>query len=104
MQNSNKLFKLIPEIGEERGSADSVIDHQFPHIAEKILWLWGEPECMEYLENLINWSPDESRKDRQGFPFAVIIELNIIRRVHHERYPHLNTTYSARKKDPWNVQ
>lgn len=101
-KQSKTLFELVPEIGIERGSGDSIIDEQFPHIKEKLLLLWGSRECMEYLQSLIEYSVSTDRSGRQGFPFHAVVELNIIRRVHHRDFSHEDTTFAMRQNDIWN--
>lgn len=95
------LYDMLPELGEKMGSADSIIDARFPHIAKNIIIMWGSSECMDYLDSLINYTPTSDRPDRQGFPFHAIIELNHIMSIHQEKFPTIKSRYSIRANDPW---
>lgn len=95
------LYDMIPAIGEQTGYVDSIIDEQFPHIAEKIWIMWGSEECMNYIENLVNYSPTADRPERQGFPFQALIELNIILDEHQKQFPNIKTELTHRVNTPW---
>ena len=99
----DKLYDMLPELGESLGSADSIIDEQFPHIAKKLIYLWGSKECMEELEDLINFIPSDDRPTRMGFPFYAIQELVTLQEIHHKQFPNLNTKFSNRSKDVWKI-
>ena len=100
--NPKTVFELLPELGEELGCIDTTIDEQFPHIKEKILFLWGSVECADYLDSLLNYAPDPQRPNsRQGFPFQTVRELNIIQREHDRLFPYSNSVYRQRKDNPW---
>lgn len=89
----------MPALGEK---AVSEIDVNFPHIAEKILSLWGSGECMDYLEELLNYVPTPERPAlRQGFPFAVMTELSVIQNYHIAQFPELESIWKRRKDNPW---
>lgn len=81
------VFELVDTLGEQLGSVDSTIDELFPHIAKKILFLWGSPECVQYLDELIHFRPTSDRPTRQGFPLQAILELDIILKAHHKEFP-----------------
>lgn len=93
------LQELVPALGEK---AVSEIDLNFPHIAEKILVMWGSSECMDYLEELLNYVPTPERpKSRQGFPFTVMTELSVIHNYHISQFPETECTWKRRKDNPW---
>lgn len=98
------LFYFLPELKEQLGSTHSVIDADYPHISKAIRYLWGSEECMQYMEDLINYVPNEKRLSRQGFPLIVLQELHIIIECHHKQFPSLNTQYKIRSRDPWNIK
>lgn len=97
------IFEVVPEIGEELGCIDSAIDHHFPHIAEKLLFLWGSSECAEYIISLLDGSYEVGRPSREGFPLWALKELLIIQKIHDERFPFIDSTRTRRKKDPWSI-
>lgn len=91
----HSLSALVPDLGSE-------IDTTFPHIAEKIIALWGSSECMDYLEELLNYVPTSERPNsRQGFPFAVMTELSVIQNYHIIQYPETECSWKRRKDNPW---
>lgn len=53
------------------GSIRSAIESEFPAIAEKLILLWGHPECLNYLSKLII----DNRGNRKGFDLDVMSEL-----------------------------
>ena len=78
------------------------IDLNFPHIAEKILLLWGSSECMDYLEELLNYVPTSERPElRQGFPFAVMTELSVIQNHHIAQFPETECNWKRRRDNHW---
>lgn len=95
------LYDMLPAIGEQTGYIDSIIDVDFPHIAEKIWLFWGEPECMSYLDELLNYSHSKDRPSRQGFPFQAIVELNIVMEEHQRQFPNIRSNYKFRTEEPW---
>ena len=80
---------------------DSYIDVHYPHIAKKLCLFWGEPECLQELEKLLNYSYSPERPDRQGFPMQVMTELFIILEKHHEQFPKVKADITNRLSDPW---
>lgn len=99
MQYNSNILELVPELTEELGVVDSAIDHLFPHVGGMLTHLWGTADCMNYLDELLVVTGQ--RTNREGFPFEVLQELMIVQRVHHDKYPDLDTTLSNRRKDPW---
>lgn len=55
--------------GTQRGLED------YPHIAARIVELWGKPSCLAYLQNLLD---DNRGGARSGFPQSVAEELLIL--------------------------
>lgn len=96
-----KMYDLVPEIGEQTGMIDSIIDVQYPHIARKLSLFWGEPECLNEIENLLNYSYDPNRPVRQGFPPEVFRELYIILDKHRKEFPKVKNDLTHRIEDPW---
>lgn len=96
------LFEMIPEIGEQTSYIDSVIEINYPHIAKNIKQLWGYPEFYHYMEELLNFTPNDNRTARKGFQMSAIIELSIILEAHMKRFPHIENAHLNRSKDPWN--
>lgn len=89
------LSELVPDLGQE-------IDKQYPHIAEKILAMWGSTECVDYLENLQNYVLDEQRPNsRQGFTAPVMAELTAIHNYHVTQFSELDSAWKRRRDNPW---
>ena len=55
----------------------SDFEEQYAHLAEKVVSIWGTPECVAFLRKLIV----DERGSRQGFPFEVMSELLILSAV-----------------------
>jgi len=53
------------------------LEQSYPHLMERVLTLWGEPELLPFLRKLIV----DERGGRQGFPFEVMSELLILAAV-----------------------
>ena len=83
------------------GIEHSAIDAEFPHVSKKLLSLWGTGECMDYLEDLLNYEPSAERPQREGFPFGVMRELQVVQHYHIEQYPEVQCRHKTRKDNPW---
>ena len=103
MMKIEKLSQLIPD-PEGLGRDYYILDYEYLHIREKLIYLWGTSECMEELDALLGYSYSPNRPDRQGFPLTVITELHYIQKRHHDRFPFLRSEYSQRLEDPWSVR
>lgn len=67
-------FNVQPEDWNvQPGSQRSLED--YPHIAARIVELWGKPSCLAYLQNLLD---DNRGGARSGFPQSVAEELLIL--------------------------
>lgn len=51
---------------------------EFPHIARRLTELWGKPDCLVYMRNLLD---DNRGGSRSGFPQAVAEELLLLNAV-----------------------
>lgn len=54
-----------------------------PHIANRLVELWGEPECLVYMKNLLD---DNRRGARSSLPQSAAEELSILTTVMREAY------------------
>lgn len=61
----------------------SAIEAKFPHIAEKIVLLWGFPE----LDTMFDKLAFDERGDREGFPADVMSDLLFLAALHNVAYP-----------------
>lgn len=52
----------------------SALETIFPHIAESLTLVWGNPECEDYLNKLMI----TNRSNRQGFSLDVMSELMLL--------------------------
>jgi hypothetical protein len=50
------------------------LEESYPHLLERIVATWGEPESVAFLRKLIV----DERGSRQGFPFEVMSELLVL--------------------------
>ena len=79
------LKDLIPEI------EDSLIERFYPHIAKNIVDFWGTSYFNEYVESLST----TNRGTRDGFPFSVLMEVQIILEAHTTKFPHFKKIYTV---------
>ena len=91
---SHSLSTLVPGLG-------SAIDDTFPHIAEKIIALWGSGLCMDFLDELMHYHPTDDRPSREGFTLEVIQELSTIYAYHVKKHPFVMCDNTRRRENPW---
>jgi hypothetical protein len=91
-----ETFKdMIPELLEELGTEESILDSEYPHISKKIVALWGSIECLMALEKMICDVYDPRRGERQGFSLQAHKEIRTLLYLHMNRWPFLNTEYTT---------
>lgn len=56
----------------------------FPHILQRLEESWGRPECLSYLESLLE---DNRGGSRQGFPRPVLHEITTLVAMHDDGVP-----------------
>ena len=66
-----------PQLTKDQ-ALDVVREHGFSRIAESIAFLWGEPEFIEYMKDLIL----PKREGRVGFPKQVMAALLRLDHLH----------------------
>lgn len=67
-------FNVLPEDWQVQAEASRSIE-SYPHIAARLIELWGKPACATYLGNLL----DDNRDGvRTGFPQSVAEELLLL--------------------------
>jgi pilus assembly protein FimV len=75
-------FNVRPEDWHAQpGSSQSL--ESFPHIAKRLTELWGKPDCLVYMQNLLD---DNRGGARSGFPQSVAEELLMLTTVMREAY------------------
>jgi hypothetical protein len=62
-------------------SYTSAIEKRFPHVAQKIVLMWGTPDFSEFLNKLMI----DDRGDRSGFPPEVIDEMLFLHAINDTR-------------------
>ena len=97
----DSVFELVPEIGYELGRVDSMLDYEYPHIADKIIKMWGSEELSTYLEDLLDYNYTIERPKRKGFPFYVLNEINVIIKTHNRKFPQYKTAKKIDDEDVW---
>ena len=66
---------------------------QFERLLQNLEVLWGTPEAVKYLDELIM----PARAGRQGFPLGVVMELTGLKELHESTYP----SSSSHVRDPF---
>lgn len=79
------LKNTIKEFAAFLGARESILDRNYPRIVDQIKLLWGYTEFSLYLEKLL---VTEKGRDRVGFSFAVIQELDKLKEIHERQFPH----------------
>lgn len=75
-------FNVRPEDWHAQpGSSQSL--ESFPHIAKRLTELWGKPDCLVYMQNLLD---DNRGGARSGFPQSVAEELLLLTSVMREAF------------------
>lgn len=69
-----KHFNVQPEDWHASSAGPRSIE-EYPHIAARIVELWGKPDCLVYLQNLLD---DNRGGARAGFPQSVAEELVLL--------------------------
>lgn len=70
-------FNVHPEDWQAAPGAKRSLE-DFPHIARRLTELWGKPDCLVYMRNLLD---DNRGGARSGFPQAVAEELLLLNAV-----------------------
>lgn len=70
-------FNVHPEDWQAAPGAKRSLE-EFPHIARRLTELWGKPDCLVYMRNLLD---DNRGGSRSGFPQAVAEELLLLNAV-----------------------
>ncbi len=75
-------FNVRPEDWHEQtGTVQSL--ESYPHIAKRLTELWGKPDCLVYMQNLLD---DNRGGARSGFPQSVAEELLLLTAVMREAF------------------
>ena len=98
-QTAPTVYELVADL--RKSASESLIDKDFPHIAEKIKYLWGTIELLEQLEPMLQWHPTEERPNRAGFPMEVVTEITVILNYHYKKFPFIRTERYNTLNDVW---
>lgn len=77
------LKNSIKEFAAFLGDQESILDHSYPRIAEKIELLWCYNEVYLYLDQMM---VVEKGRERNGFSLAVMKEFQALREIHARLY------------------
>ena len=75
-------FNVRPEDWHAQPGTPQSIE-SFPHIAKRLTELWGKPDCLVYMQNLLD---DNRGGARSGFPQSVAEELLLLTAVMREAF------------------
>ena len=75
-------FNVRPEDWHAQAGTSQSLE-SFPHIAKRLTELWGKPDCLVYMQNLLD---DNRGGARSGFPQSVAEELLMLTSVMREAY------------------
>ena len=80
------LKKSINEFGVYLGDKESLLEKNYPRIAEMIQLHWGYQEIYQYINKLLVVDKD---RNRQGFPVQVLQEIYKLQEIHEKLFPDL---------------
>ncbi|MBY0499729.1 MAG: hypothetical protein K2P74_09020 [Nitrosomonas sp.] len=80
------LKKSINEFGDYLGDNESLLEKNYPRIAEIIQLHWGYKEIYQYISKLL---VVDKNRDRQGFPVQVLQEIYKLQEIHEKLFPNL---------------
>ena len=69
----------------------ALLEYAHPHIALRIKVLWGLPECMQYISDLML----PHRVERSGFTEPVIQSLIALQELHGKLFPQPHDVWEA---------
>lgn len=75
-------FNVRPEDWHAQPGAPLTLEN-FPHIAKRLTELWGRPDCLVYMQSLLD---DNRGGARSGFPQAIAEELLLLTAVMRAAY------------------
>lgn len=75
-------FNVRPEDWHAQAGTSQSLE-SFPHIAKRLTELWGKPDCLVYMQNLLD---DNRGGARSGFPQSVAEELLLLTAVMREAF------------------
>ncbi|SEG23820.1 hypothetical protein [Nitrosomonas ureae] len=86
------LKRSINEFGAYLGDKGSLLEKNYPRIAEMIQLHWGYKEIYQYINKLLVVDKD---RDRQGFPVQVLQEIYKLQEIHERLFPDLEALSSG---------
>jgi len=86
------LKRSINEFGAYLGDKESLLEKNYPRIAEMIQLHWGYKEIYQYINKLLVVDKD---RDRQGFPVQVLQEIYKLQEIHERLFPDLEVLSSG---------
>jgi hypothetical protein len=72
------------------------INKAFPHIGQRLRFLWGYPEFSTFMDDLLQ---EKKGVQRQGFPGDILMALISLGQDHDTEFP----GKAAKKKDIWGL-
>ncbi|MBU1690200.1 MAG: hypothetical protein KJ958_15675 [Gammaproteobacteria bacterium] len=73
LARENARISTLPDTDPSLSS----IEADFPHIAEKLVLVWGHPGCFSYLSELII----DNRGNRKGFDLDIMGDLMLLLKI-----------------------
>lgn len=70
---------------------DSILEKEYPHVAQNLVDFWGTSFFNEYIDQLAT----TKRNDRSGFSFEALMEIQKVLDAHADRFPHYKRIYTV---------
>lgn len=84
VQRWRSAFELSTGRKRPQGEGICSIEARYPHIAAKMIAYWGGKQFLPYLNSLLI----DDRGDRDGFAFDALLEMQMLKEVHLDAFPH----------------
>ena len=80
----------IPEVKEKLATSTSLLDERYAHVSKSMTTFWGRAEFYDYTNDLMLYSPSDTRPSRKGFLDEAVNEILLVIEVHTALFPHLH--------------
>jgi hypothetical protein len=82
------LKNTIKEFRAHLGDSESILDNEYKNISERIELHWGYVEFYEFIAQILVVEKD---RDRSGFSYEAILEINKLQEIHEQVFPGLKS-------------
>lgn len=70
---------------------NSILQRDYPHVAQNIVDFWGTSFFNEYIDQLAT----TNRNNRSGFSFEALMEIQKVLEAHTNKFPHYKRIHTV---------